>query len=153
AKQVVGIAGEDGDVVRDADAAGGANFGELTAALRVDREDRDRSRQRSEPLGDAALAFGPVDAAHAAERGLAVLVALKAGIAHDRGELVAEARRVAVAGGREVGELLEAAFAQMVEGDAGAGRFVDADVADAGHVGEDRLDVDDRDAATAEAVE
>ena len=46
AEQLVGIAGENGDVIRNAHAREMADFGELPRVMGVDGQDRDRSRQR-----------------------------------------------------------------------------------------------------------
>ena len=77
AQQVVRVAGEDRDFIRDANAGEVADLGELPAVVGVDGEDRDRARQRGEPAIDAALLFFAADLAAGAIAGQ-VLVALVA---------------------------------------------------------------------------
>ena len=119
AQQIVGVAGEDRDFVRNADAGEVADFGELPAVVGVDGQNCDRPRQRGEPAIDAALLFFPADLAAGAVAGQ-ILVALVAELVDGLDERFAALLRVAVAGRGEVGELAEAAGDEVFEREAGA---------------------------------
>ena len=151
AEQVVGIAGEDGDFVRDADAGEVADFGELAAAVGVDGEDGDRPRQRGEPAIDAALLFFEADLTADAVAGLIVVAFVALG-GDGFDERFAALARVAMARRSEVGELAEAAGDEMFDGEARAFGFVGEHRADAIETVVDVVDVDDRDALLAELL-
>ena len=142
AHQVVGVAGENRDLVGNANAGHVADFSQLPAALSIDGENGDWPRQRGEPAAHPALLFFPPNfAADAVTR--FVFVTLQAGFANDLDEFLAALRGIAMIRRGEIGEFLEASVAEVVKSELGAFGVVGNDVANARQALKERIDVDD----------
>src|SRR5262249_2590994 len=121
-------------------------------SLGIDRENGNRPRERGEPAADATLLLFPAEFAADAVAWF-VFIALKAGATDKLNELFPPLRRIAVIRRREVGKFLEAAVAKMVESELGAFEIIGDNVADAGEVFEEGVDVDDGDFAFADLID